>query len=266
MQWKFNMAESNLIAAPSALELKGKRPSVFAEIISIPELTPLEIDRMYAIFSKYYVNHNRNQFTLDLLEKDHIILLRDAKFKTIQGFSTLLKVDMNAHGHNAIGIYSGDTVLEKDYWGNKALGVAFLKYLWLEKMKNPVRPVYWFLISKGYKTYLLMANNFKTHYPRCEHSTPDQFKKIMDSFYGQRFAQTYKPELGIVEYDSDACCLKEKVSEISDELFKNEKIKFFAKKNPNWNRGHELACIAEMTLMMPIQYFIKKTISKRKSV
>jgi hypothetical protein len=250
---------------PAPVEKHTSRPSVFAQIKSIPELSALEIERMYSIFSKYYVNHSREQFSADLFEKDHIILLRDSKEKTIQGFSTLLKVDLKSQGHNAIGIYSGDTVLEKAYWGNKALGVAFLKYLWTEKMKHPFRPVYWFLISKGYKTYLLMANNFKTHYPRIEKETPSSYKNIMDAFYGNRFSKHYKPDLGTIEFDSTACCLKEKVAEISTELFKNKKIQFFARMNPNWDRGDELACIAEMTLLMPLQYFLKKTLLKKKA-
>ncbi len=241
------------------------RPSVFAEMKAVPTLNTVEIERMYSIFSKYYINHNKEQFVSDLFEKDQVILLRDTNQKTIQGFSTLLKVDLRQFGHNAIGIYSGDTVLEKEYWGNKALGVAFLKYLWSEKVKSPTRPVYWFLISKGYKTYLLMANSFKTHYPRVEKSTPALYTNLMDSFYGHRFSKSYKSDLGTIEFDDTACCLKEKVAEISDELFKNKKIQFFAKMNPHWDRGDELACIAEMTLLMPLQYFLKKTLFKKKA-
>lgn len=241
------------------------RPSVFAEVKVISDVTTLEIERMYAIFAKYYVNHNREQFAIDLQEKNHVILLRDAKHKTIQGFSTLLQVDLTSQGTNALGIYSGDTVLEKEYWGNKALGVAFLKYLWMEKVKNPLRPVYWFLISKGYKTYLLMANNFVTHFPRIEMETPARYKNIMDRFYAHRFGAFYKPNQGVIEFDSESCCLKEKVAEISAELFKNKKIKYFAKMNRNWDRGHELACIAEMTLLMPLQYFFKKTFFRKKA-
>jgi len=262
------IAETHPIQNPTLTTkaVTAPRPSVFAEMKSVSVLSSVEIERMYSIFSKYYINHNRDQFTSDLFEKDQVILLRDSNQKTIQGFSTLLKVDLKPFGHNALGIYSGDTVLEKAYWGNKALGVAFLKYLWLEKVKNPARPVYWFLISKGYKTYLLMANNFKTHYPRVDKPTPTLYKKLMTSFYGHRFSKSYKSEQGTIEFDDTACCLKEKVAEISDELFKNRKIQFFAKMNPDWARGDELACIAEMTLLMPLQYFFKKTLFKKKGL
>ena len=67
--------------------------------------------------------------------------------------------------------------LNKQFWGSPALGIQFLIYLWKLKIKSITRPVYWFLISKGYKTYLLMANNFSEHYPRFEKSTPTFEKK-----------------------------------------------------------------------------------------
>lgn len=243
---------------------KNQVSDVFSKIVPRSQLSVQDIDRMYSIFCKYYINHTREQFLTDLIEKDHVILLRDSRRKTIQGFSTLLRVNLNKFGINALGIYSGDTVLEKEYWGNKALGIAFLKYLWLEKIKNPFQPVYWFLISKGYKTYLLMANNFKTHFPRYDRSTPIQYQNTMDRFYSDRFPQFYKSDLGIIEFDKEACCLKEKVAEISQTLYENKKIQFFTQKNPYWQRGSELACIAEMTLLMPLQYFIKKTFLTKK--
>ncbi len=235
--------------------------------IRVPkELNRVELDRMYAVFAKYYNNHDKNIFMIDLIEKDHVILLRDARSGVIQGFSTLLKIHLKKYGINAIGIYSGDTVLEKEYWGTKALGMAFLTYLWREKVKNPFRPVYWLLISKGYKTYLLMANNFKTHFPRLDQSTPPKIKHIMDSFYADKFGDDYDRDKGLIEFDSASCCLKEKIAEISHELTKNPKVRFFAEKNPKWDRGHELACLAEMTLWLPLKYFLKKVgISKKHS-
>ncbi|MEK6773538.1 MAG: hypothetical protein AABY64_06340 [Bdellovibrionota bacterium] len=238
---------------------------VEATIVAVEEITPIEQERMYAIFSKYYINHNRNTFLDDLYEKDHVIMLRDKENKTIQGFSTLLKVSIKSGRSHVTGIFSGDTVLEKEYWGNKALGVAFLRYLWIEKIKNPFRPVFWFLISKGYKTYLLMANNFQTHFPRFEMATPPRYQKIMDSFYSKKFPQYYRPEKGLIEFESHSCSLKEKVAEISLDLLKNQRVQFFTKMNPHWDRGFELACLSEMTILMPLKYFFKKIlIQKRK--
>ncbi len=257
---------SQLAPSPAHLTISPSRnrPSLKAKTVPAHSLSPVALARMYCIFSKYYTNHSKETFYSDLFEKSHVILLLDSKTKEIQGFSTLLQIDLQNQGANALGVFSGDTVLEKHYWGSKALGVEFLKYLFLLKIKNPTRPVYWLLISKGYKTYLQMANNFKTYYPRFDQKTPPQFQMVMDQFYANKFRDYYNPATGLIEFGPGVCCLKEAVAGITDDLLKNPKVNFFTQKNLNWSLGHELVCIAEMTFLMPLQYIFKKIFLKKK--
>lgn len=237
-----------------------KKPidSVYAEVLMPHELKPFELERLYHIFSKYYDGHTKDQFLGDLSEKNHIILLRDKKDRSLQGFSTLLKVKVKTSSGTKYGIFSGDTILEKPYWGNPALGKAFLKYLWLEKIKNPFSPLYWFLISKGYKTYLLMANNFAFHFPRFEQVTPPGIQEIIDGFYGEKYGSEYLAAQNLIKPVNTNCRLKESIAEISPDDRKNPRIAFFEISNPNWKQGVELACIAEMTILMPLKYSLKK--------
>lgn len=234
------------------------RNALVAETRAVDQLSSIEIERMHLLLNLYYENHPRDQFVADLMEKNHVILLKDRKTRVIQGFSTLLQVPLNMNGKQVWGVFSGDTVLNKSYWGSAALGIAFLTYLWKFKLQNPLKPVYWFLISKGYKTYMIMANNFLTHYPRYERPTPVQEKKIMDAFYGKKFGHLYSSELGLMIPKGPACHLKGTVADITEEHLKNPRIRFFQEKNPDWIKGVELCCIAEMTITMPISYSIKK--------
>lgn len=234
-----------------------------AETIRAKKIKREQLERMYELFSEYYLNHTFQSFQNDLFEKNHVILLIDKKTGMIQGFSTLLRVPLHMNGKKVVGVYSGDTVVNKDYWGSPALGIEFLKYLWKVKVKRLGTPVYWFLISKGYKTYLLMAKNFGTFYPRFETHTPVNFKLLMDDFYGNKFPGSYQIESGLIIHKGTSCSLKEKVSDIHEELLTEPRIAFFQKKNPEWSRGDELTCIAEMTLAMPFKYMIKKFLKVR---
>lgn len=237
----------------------AQKLSLKAQIRAIDSLTELEVSRMYQLFSEYYEGHSRQQFQNDLIEKDDVILLRDSKDQSIQGFSTLLKVEISTSSKaNTIGIFSGDTVAAKEYWGSPALGVAFLKYLWMEKAKRPLGSVYWFLMSKGYKTYLLMANNFHVHYPRLEEPTPTHYQKMIDQFYGNRFGTLYQSKEGLIEMQGPTCRLKEAVADLSPDLLLIPRVHFFNQRNPDWKNGTELCCIAEMTLLMPLKYGLKK--------
>ena len=237
-----------------------KKYKLVSQTTPVCELKKKDTKAMFEVFSKYYHNTSYEQFMTDLEEKDVVFLLLDAGTKEIKGFSTLVNLYVKVDGQEQRGCFSGDTILEKEYWGQGTLGIAFLKYLFIQKIKNPFKPLYWFLISKGYKTYLLMANNFKTHYPRHEKETPTKEKSIIKAFSETLYGDHFDPETAVISFSriSSKDCLKAEITPISKELLlKNDRIKYFATKNPGWEEGHELACVAEMTLGMPFYYQTK---------
>lgn len=227
------------------------------KILDIEAISQPQRNRMFQIMSFYYNHVTREQFDQDLNEKSKVILLFDLKGQ-LCGFSTILVTDMQVDQQKVVAIYSGDTVLDRAHWGNGALGMAFSKYIMQVKRKNLFKPVYWFLISKGYKTYLLMANNFRTHYPRYEHETPVREKKIMDAFYSSKFGSLYHPEGNLIVPKGESCALKISVADIDENLLKHPRIAFFANRNPEWQKGQELACIAKVTMWIPVVYFSKR--------
>lgn len=238
--------------------------SLRAAVVPVSALTADDFLRVAQLMRKYYDEVSDEQVKSDLLKKSAVILLRDRRYGAIQGFSTLLNVDLQVNGKRIVGVFSGDTIIEKAYWGQKTLGKAFLKYLWLQKVKNPFRAYYWFLISKGYKTYLLMANNYAEHYPRHEQATPASKKAIMDAFYSSLYPRNYDPASGLIRFEGPACKLKSGVADMDPELVRTlPRVDFFQKTNPGWAAGDELACIAKMTLLMPLKYQLKALFKKR---
>lgn len=226
-------------------------------IVPTERLTPEDKTRMLGLMRAYYDSVTESQFLSDLSKKDAVILLKD-RSRVIQGFSTLVSVRVKLDGRQIRAIFSGDTVVDKKYWGQRALGKAFLRYLFLEKLKSPFDPLYWLLISKGYKTYLMMANNFSEHYPRFERPTPARAGRMLDAFYSTLYPEHYDPKTGLIESRTEACRLKSGVAGIPASLLKsNPKVAFFEQRNPRWAQGAELACLARMTLLMPFQYALK---------
>lgn len=239
------------------LKKSPQKSKLRASTVAPSMIHDLDRERMYRLMQKYYDSHSKAQFLKDLNAKHAVILLRDSGGR-IQGFSTLLKRELNHENRKIIGLFSGDTIIEKQYWGQKVLGVEFLKFLWLEQIKNPLKPVYWFLISKGYKTYLLMANNFEEHYPRFESETPKSILKLMNDFYTKIYPEAYNPAQGLIRFEKCEGKLKEGVADITAELLRsNARVAFFSRTNPNWSQGDELTCVARMTLSMPLKYKLK---------
>ncbi|MCG8671693.1 MAG: hypothetical protein MI867_19975 [Pseudomonadales bacterium] len=231
--------------------LKGK-------IVAVSDLSDENRRTMHQLMVRYYDHIQWDRFNYDLDEKQHVILLLAGKKQEIKGFSTLMLTETNVNGRTVRAIFSGDTVVDQAYWGQRVLGRFFLKYLFQQKAKHPLSPLYWLLISKGYKTYLLMANNFTEHYPRFEKATPTDKQKLIDIFATDMFGDCYDQNTGCCQFPESLGQLREGVAHLSkSEIDGNERIKFFVEKNPNWSEGEELVCIAEMTWSMPVYYLVK---------
>jgi hypothetical protein len=237
------------------------QPRLKASVLKPIDLSEDECAQMFLLMRQYYADITESRFHADLGEKTHVILLRDAR-NGIRGFSTLLTgevTNLESSARSVRFVFSGDTVVDREFWGQKQLGLAFLKYLFREKLRHPLQPVYWMLMSKGYKTYLLMANNFSTHYPRFEKKTPVAVQEILEKFYSDKFGELFDRASGLMIPVGPSCRLRDGVAAVTDELRAElPRVDFFARRNPGWDDGVELACIAEMRLLMPFKYFMKK--------
>src|SRR6185503_11744730 len=125
-----------------------------------------DIDRMHKLFVTMYENADVPTFLRDLSKKDGAILVRDKATGELCGFTTIKNVPLVDGGRRAIGVFSGDTVLDPSCWGDRAFKDAFMRYLLWLWLTSPGKSLYWLLISKGYKTYMLLASNFVNYYPR----------------------------------------------------------------------------------------------------
>lgn len=240
-----------------------------AKVVSLNEVKLPERAKMFRLYKKYYANCEIEKFQYDLLSKDKVILLHSVIDGELQGFSTLKHVHLTLpQGKKVRGIFSGDTVIEKAYWGDKALNMAFSLYLFKEKYKKPMTPLYWFLISKGFKTYLLLANNFPVYYPNPDVSTPLEMAQIMDKFSLSFFPKAYNCETGTLNFGEGYDRLKVSVAPIDEDLLlRSKKVSFFVQKNPHWERGEELVCLGLFNWKVPASVLLKivKNIGKRLS-
>ncbi len=215
-----------------------------AQVIPAKKVDPATREAMWVLYAHYYEEGTRDIFLRDLAEKNHVIVIRDTGDYSVQGFSTIKCFSKQVDGRLFWVVYSGDTIVAKEHWGQTALQRAFLTYIIRTKLQHPFTPVYWFLISKGYKTYLLLSRNFPTYWPRHDKPMPAWEKKVLDTLAKEKFGDDYLPEHGIVHYKDCPGRLKLDVAPISKELQKKyDDIRFFVEKNPGHEQGDELCCL-----------------------
>jgi hypothetical protein len=220
----------------------NKRAALKATYVRIGDIDVHAIRQMYAVYSQYYENTAWDIFLHDLSKKTGAFIMRNPAGRVV-GFSTIMTTALHVHGKTVRGVFSGDTIIERAYWGSRALQLAFYRFMIAEKSRYPFQKIYWFLISKGFKTYLLLANNFFSFYPRPD-GQDEHLADIVDAYCEQMFPAYYDRDKRILDFGGDYQPLRGDVAEITDRMCEeNEAIRFFQQRNPEWRRGTELPCV-----------------------
>lgn len=230
--------------------------------IRVDRLTKTDITQMYNLFERYYECISFTVFEQDMKKKDKVILMREHQTGVIKGFTTVkmmtFTVTKNGRTKQVRGVFSGDTIVAKEYWGQKVLNSAFATMLMQEKLKNPFSEFYWCLISKGYKTYLLLTNNFVDYYPRHEEQNPSHVQEVIDAYASELYPESYDPSCGLLRFEQSMGQLKSNVAPIDAELLNSHpNISYFQNKNPNWQQGDELVCLGVINWALFGKYFRK---------
>lgn len=215
--------------------------------LAIPraELSNAEILSMFRVFSDNFNGTTMEIFERDLENKNWIILLRDANTNEIEGFSTLALYETEFNHKPLSVVYSGDTIIRREYWGTPQLPSTWIKTV-LEKSANMIQPLYWLLISSGYKTYRFLTVFYKEFYPRYDVSTPPEMQSLMDYLAAQRYGSDYHCEEGVVRFANGATPLREGISEVTNERLHDPHIAFYIERNPGYVNGDELVCITRV--------------------
>jgi hypothetical protein len=213
-------------------------------------LTLGERRQMYSLLRRYFEGTTRARFEADLREKESVIVLRDAASAQIQGFSTLMRMTANVDGQDIAAFFSGDTIVDREYWGETVLSRIWGQTVFAEAdqivAERPQTSVYWFLICSGYKTWRFLPVFFREYYPHPNGPTPGRHQRILDTFGTSKFGNQYSPGSGIVRF-RQASPLRRGVAEITEERLRDPHVAFFARMNPGHADGDELACLAELS-------------------
>ena len=206
------------------------------EIIHVKKLSESDGHELYVLFRRYYANTHRKRFLSDLSEKHWLIRMSDNG--RLVGFSTQQLIEFEGNRF----LFSGDTIVHPDYWNKSHLAGAF-GHLFLRIAAQTDSPLYWFLISKGFRTYRFLPVFFNRFYPH--HAENDAaLKPLLDAVASAKFGVHYKPARGLIEFDGTKDYLSDKMADIPLNRQNDPHIAFFSRANPTYRKGTELACIA----------------------
>jgi len=208
-------------------------------VLQVEKLTEEQVDAMYAIMEVYYGNTSRNTFFVELQKKKDIVVLFDEK-GSIRGFTALAVFSYDAQTQL---LYSGDTIVEKEYWSRHDLSQAWINNA-IEYAEKFDGATYWFLLSKGYKTYKYLNTFFNEYYPRVDIETPAKMQHIMDTFAKQQYGDKYRNGVWLAGNDY----LKDEYDHTAEAAKRDKNTAFFLEKNPGYMNGDELICLCEISV------------------
>lgn len=211
----------------------------------VRSLTEQDRSAAYAVFAGLYEGTDRARFDEDLAAKDVLITLRDSG-GVIRGFSSAqVRRQTTALGETMV-LFSGDTAIDQRYWGQKGLQLGFVRLVARAKLRHPLTPLVWLLVSKGFRTYLLMSNNFQRSVPVQADLEP-RLRPVLDQLAAERFGDRYDKGAGVVRNDADHEWVDPTLNTVSGSLAtSNRHVARFVQLNPGHLRGDELACLAEI--------------------
>lgn len=212
-------------------------------VVARRSLTPAEQAGMYRLLTRYFAGVTRERFEQDLAEKDWVILLEAGG--EIVGFSTLMHSRTEVGGQPVIAVFSGDTIVARESWGESELPRLWIRHV-LSVTAGEEARVFWFLISSGYKTYRFLPVFFREFYPTCARPTPAFAKQVMDHLAGAKFGAEYDQAAGVVRF-REATPLQDGVAEVTERRRKDPHVAFFVQANPGHAAGDELVCLCELT-------------------
>lgn len=220
--------------------------SLEAVIANVGRVSDSQKDSMFRLHCRYFDNVVRKVFLRDMNEKDWVILLLDGR--ELVGFSTQQIIRLTVAGFERLFLFSGDTIVDARHWHDSRLAGSFGHLM--QRLMREARgtPLHWFLISKGYRTYRFLPVYFKRFYPTFEHPTPSEHSLLIDTIAAHKFGDSYDAKDGLVRFDGERDRLRPELCVVPDGRQRDPHVRFFLERNPGYERGDELACIADIAM------------------
>jgi hypothetical protein len=235
-------------ATSGGTEIRRDNGRLEGTVVETSQLANRQLDQMFDLMAAHYEHMRRDQFDSDLGEKQWVILVEDADHRNVLGFSTqrLLRVAAS-NGKMVRALFSGDTIVQRDFWGRNPLNRLWGTFALSLMDRFPGEDLYWFLISKGYKTYRMLPVFFHEFYPRYDLPTPPAIHDLIVALGRAKFGSRFDAQRGLVPTNGDSCRLRPGVADLTPERLHDPHVAYFQQCNPRHAMGDELCCLAPLT-------------------
>ena len=202
-------------------------------------------EEMLALHRRYYQGVERERFLADMAEKDWVLLLTDHAGH-VGGYSTARLIRLTLDGREEHFLFSGDTVVDRPYWSTTVLPGCFCHLMARLLRDGGGVDLYWFLITKGYRTYRYLPVYFQAFHPRAGVLTPAGIQCRLDAVARHKYGVHYDAASGLIAAPGEQDWLRADLTMVPDHRRRDPHVAFFLQRNPGYVQGVELACLTRL--------------------
>ena len=213
------------------------------------DLGPADRDAMFHLMEQNYANVRRSRFDADLAAKRWVILVCRPDDERLVGFSTQVLLEAHVGKECVRALYSGDTVVDRSHWGDSALARAWGNFALglIDEHSDQNGRLYWFLTSKGFRTYHYLPLFFHRYFPHPASATPSWERNVIHALGTTIGGERYEPGRGIIRADGRSDFVRPEIAEPRSRRTNDPRARYYVEVNPGFARGDELCCIAPLT-------------------
>lgn len=211
------------------------------------QLNEATLQSMLRLMQENYTDITEAQFLKDLSKKQYVGLLIDSEHE-VRGFTTYA-INPNHSGTESYSVlFSGDTIISPEFWGTIELIRGWCFSVAQIMKTEPNKTWYWFLLSKGHRTFMYLPLFFETYYPQCD-GIPEEQKvlfELMEELASQIYPDLYEKGSGIIRFPYEGGELKESLAQGTFDKSSKKHVSWFIQKNPHFYKGDELICLSKI--------------------
>jgi hypothetical protein len=219
--------------------------NITSETFAPHTVGPATRRQMFELMVKVYEAVDEATFIADLEAKDFVILTTcdDA----VVGFTTGVVRSTIVGDRPVRHVFSGDTVINPDHWGPGHFFPLWFNLMGRIKAAEPDLPLYWFLVAKGHRTYRFMTGFFRDYVPKPGSAVDKFLVAVRDVLSVEKFGSYYDPASGLIDFGKSKGHLVPSLQDAAELANGNRIVRDFVSLNPEYGRGVELACVAELS-------------------
>jgi hypothetical protein len=193
-------------------------------------------------FCDRFSSRHRHRFAAQLSKDQTVFMVRGNITRHLVGFGTMTVLDVEYEDSKATIIYTGWTMISPEFRKHGITQRVGFKAYVMQRLKHPLRDIYWMMTSSTLNSYLLIVRNFSDSYPKA--NRPWQPREI--AYVEQVLAHlgvAWNPQTGVIDRAGLSFYREGQVGHDALDSADPD-IAFYAQANPGQAEGDTLVCLA----------------------